>query len=52
MATAGGLVFVLTREGAILWRSDARTGKHLWHFLTGTNPAAAPMSYGGGWPAA
>jgi alcohol dehydrogenase (cytochrome c) len=44
MATGGGLVFVLTREGNF-FALDARTGKHLWHFLTGANPAAAPMSY-------
>jgi len=23
---------------------DARTGAHLWHFQTGTTPAASPMS--------
>ena len=24
---------------------DARTGKHLWHFQTGGNMAASPISY-------
>ena len=33
-----------TRDGNII-ALDAKTGKHLWHFQTGGNNAAAPMSY-------
>lgn len=45
IATAGGVVFASTREGNLI-ALDARTGAHLWHFQTGGNMAASPMSYG------
>jgi alcohol dehydrogenase (cytochrome c) len=44
MATAGGVVFAATRDGNLI-ALDATTGKHLWHFQTGGNMAASPMSY-------
>ena len=44
MATAGGVVFGASRDGNIV-ALDARTGTHLWHFQTGGNMAASPMSY-------
>ena len=44
MATAGGVVFAATREGNLV-ALDAKTGAHLWHFQTGGNMAASPMSY-------
>jgi alcohol dehydrogenase (cytochrome c) len=44
MATGGGVVFVSTRDGNIA-ALDARTGKHLWHFQTGGNNAASPITY-------
>jgi glucose dehydrogenase len=44
LATAGGLVFVASREGNFL-ALDARSGKALWHFGTGAEIASSPMSY-------
>jgi alcohol dehydrogenase (cytochrome c) len=44
LATAGGLVFASSRDGNII-ALDARTGKHLWHYQTGGNHAASPISY-------
>ena len=44
IATGGNLVFASTRDGNLI-ALDAKTGKHLWHFQTGGNNAAAPMSY-------
>jgi PQQ-dependent dehydrogenase (methanol/ethanol family) len=44
MTTGGGVVFASTRDGNIV-ALDAKTGKHLWHFQTGGNNGAAPMSY-------
>ena len=44
LATAGGLLFASIRDGNLA-ALDARTGKHLWHYQTGGNHAAAPMSY-------
>lgn len=44
MATAGGVVFAATRDGNFV-ALDANTGTHLWHFQTGGNMAASPMSY-------
>ena len=44
LATAGGVLFAVVRDGNII-ALDARTGKHLWHFQTGGNMAASPMSY-------
>ncbi len=44
IATAGGVVFGASRDGNIV-ALDARTGAHLWHFQTGGDTAASPMSY-------
>ena len=44
LATAGGVLFASSRDGNII-ALDARTGKVLWHYQTGGNHAAAPISY-------
>ena len=44
LATAGGIVFASSRDGNII-AIDAKTGRHLWHYQTGGNNAASPMSY-------
>jgi PQQ-dependent dehydrogenase (methanol/ethanol family) len=44
LATAGGVVFASTRDGNLVALAAA-TGAHLWHFQTGGNMAASPMSY-------
>jgi alcohol dehydrogenase (cytochrome c) len=44
MATAGGLVFYGDGSGAFI-AADAGTGKLLWHFNTGQNWKAGPMTY-------
>ena len=44
LATAGGVVFGAIRDGNLV-ALDARTGKHLWHFPTGANMSASPISY-------
>jgi alcohol dehydrogenase (cytochrome c) len=44
MTTAGGLVF-FGDDARSLEAVDAQTGKPLWHFNTGQNIAASPMSY-------
>jgi len=44
MTTAAGLVF-FGDDTQSLEAVDARTGKALWHFNTGQNIAASPMSY-------
>lgn len=44
MATAGGLVFYGDGNGAFI-AADAKTGKLLWHFNTGANWKAGPMTY-------
>ena len=44
MATAGGTVFVGTREGNLIVL-DAKTGKSLWRFQTGGTIASSPISY-------
>ena len=44
LATAGQLLFASIRDGNLV-ALDARTGAHLWHFQTGTTPAASPLSY-------
>ena len=44
LATAGGVLFASARDGNII-ALDAKTGKHLWHYQTGGNHAAAPISY-------
>jgi len=44
LATAGGVVFVGTREGNLI-ALEAQTGKLLWRFQTGATIAASPVSY-------
>ncbi len=44
LATAGNVVFGAVRDGNIV-ALDARSGSHLWHFQTGANLSASPMSY-------
>ena len=44
LATGGGVVFAATGEGNFL-ALDAKTGKALWHFTTGSAISSSPMSY-------
>lgn len=45
MSTASGLVFTGDNEGNFM-AVDAKTGKHLWHYVTGSPIwGAAPMTY-------
>jgi alcohol dehydrogenase (cytochrome c) len=44
IATAGGLVFYGDGSGAFV-AADATNGKPLWHFNTGQNLKAGPMTY-------
>ncbi|MFN0104389.1 MAG: PQQ-binding-like beta-propeller repeat protein [Bryobacteraceae bacterium] len=44
MATAGGLLFYGDGRGAFV-AADAASGKLLWHFNTGQNWRAGPMTY-------
>ena len=44
LATAGGLLFASSRDGNVI-ALDARTGTHLWHYQTGGNHSASPISY-------
>ena len=44
LATAGNVVFGGVRDGNLV-ALDARSGKYLWHFQTGTTINASPMSY-------
>jgi alcohol dehydrogenase (cytochrome c) len=44
MATAGGLVF-FGDDGGSFEAVDAQSGKALWHFNTGQDISASPMSY-------
>jgi PQQ-dependent dehydrogenase (methanol/ethanol family) len=44
LATGGNVVFASSRDGNIL-ALDGKTGKYLWHFQTGGNHQASPMSY-------
>ncbi|MEO8126763.1 MAG: PQQ-dependent dehydrogenase, methanol/ethanol family [Bryobacteraceae bacterium] len=44
MATAGGLIFYGDASGAFI-AADANDGKPLWHFNTGQNWKAGPMTY-------
>jgi alcohol dehydrogenase (cytochrome c) len=44
LATAGNVVFGSIRDGNLV-ALDAATGRHLWHFQTGGNMAASPISY-------
>jgi PQQ-dependent dehydrogenase (methanol/ethanol family) len=44
LATGGNVVFSAVRDGNLV-ALEARTGKYLWHFQTGTTVLASPMSY-------
>jgi len=44
LATAGNVLFGAIRDGNLV-ALDAKSGEHLWHFQTGANMAASPMSY-------
>ncbi len=44
LATGGGLVFTGDSDGYLI-ALDARTGKVLWHFQTGAEIKAPPISY-------
>ena len=44
LATAGGVLIASSRDGNII-ALDAKTGKHLWHYQTGGNNAASPMTF-------
>jgi outer membrane protein assembly factor BamB len=44
LATAGNVVFGAVRDGNVV-ALDARSGEHLWHFQTGANIAASPISF-------
>ena len=44
MTTAGGLVF-FADDAQSFEAIDARSGKPLWHFNTGQDLSASPMSY-------
>jgi alcohol dehydrogenase (cytochrome c) len=44
MTTAGGLVF-FGDDAQSFEAVDAATGKPLWHFNTGQNISASPMTY-------
>ena len=44
LSTAGGLIFATDDQG-FLTALDARTGKPLWHFNTGEQISASPLTY-------
>ena len=44
VATAGGVVFASSNDGNLI-ALDSRTGKYLWHYYTGANIVASPISY-------
>jgi alcohol dehydrogenase (cytochrome c) len=44
LASAGGVVFASSNDGNLI-ALEARTGRYLWHYYTGANIIAAPMSY-------
>jgi alcohol dehydrogenase (cytochrome c) len=44
LSTAGGLVFAGDSDGNLI-ALDAKTGKNLWHFQTGSGIFASPMTY-------
>jgi alcohol dehydrogenase (cytochrome c) len=45
ISTAGGLIFYGDSPGGALIAADAKTGTLLWHFNTGENWKASPMTY-------
>jgi alcohol dehydrogenase (cytochrome c) len=44
LATAGGVAFASSNDGNLI-ALDAKTGRYLWHYYTGANITASPMSY-------
>ena len=44
LATAGGVVFAAAKDGNLI-ALDARTGAELWHYQTGAEINASPISY-------
>jgi len=44
LATAGGIVFAAMKDGNFV-ALDAKSGAHLWHFQTGADMNASPISY-------
>ncbi|MEO7274365.1 MAG: PQQ-dependent dehydrogenase, methanol/ethanol family [Vicinamibacterales bacterium] len=44
LATAGNVLFASSRDGNVI-ALDSKTGAHLWHFQTGGDHAASPISY-------
>lgn len=44
VATAGGVVFASSSDGNLI-ALEGRTGRNLWHYYTGANIVASPMSY-------
>lgn len=44
LSTAGGVVFAASQDGYLI-ALDARTGKELWHYQTGTQILSSPISF-------
>src|SRR5262249_47033214 len=44
VATAGGVVFASSNDGNLI-ALESKTGRYLWHYYTGANIIASPMSY-------
>jgi alcohol dehydrogenase (cytochrome c) len=44
IATAGGVAFASSNDGNLI-ALDSRTGRYLWHYNTGANIVASPMTY-------
>jgi PQQ-dependent dehydrogenase (methanol/ethanol family) len=44
LATGGGVLFAGSHEGNLI-ALDAKTGKSLWHFQTGSEISSSPISY-------
>ena len=44
LATGGNVLFVSERHGNVI-ALDAKSGKYLWHYQTGGNHQASPISY-------
>ena len=48
LSTAGGVVFAASLDGNLI-ALDARTGKELWHYQTGTQILSSPISFSCRW---
>ena len=44
IGTAGGVAFASSNDGNLI-ALDSKNGKYLWHYYTGANIVASPMSY-------